>query len=396
MKQKRRVAITGLGVVSPVGIGPDAFWQGLLAPQPEGLRRVHDFEPGDYYPSPKEARRADRFTQFAIAAAEQAVAQAGAFDADPERTGVILGTGVGGLDSSETQCGVLHQKGPRRVSPFMVPMMMANAAAAAISMRFGCQGPCETVATACATGTHAIGHAARLIQWGICDAVVAGSSEAAMTPLGIQGFANMKALSSDGRSHPFSATRDGFVLSEGAGVLVLEEWDAALARGVPVLGEVLGSASTADAHHITAPAPGGVGAANCMRRALDDAGLEADDILHVNAHGTGTPLNDRAEAEAIARVFGVPGPVVTSTKGVLGHSLGAAGALEAVSLVLAMRHRQIPPTDGTEELDPDLPPIDLVLGKPRDWLPGPSISSSFGFGGHNGVLVLAPGELESV
>ncbi len=393
LARKRRVAITGLGVISPVGIGLEAFWKGLVSTQPEGSRRVHEFESANYYENPKDARRADRFTQFAIAAAGQALEQAGALAAEPERTGVIVGTGVGGLDSSETQTGVLLEAGARRVSPFTVPMMMPNAAAAAISMRFGCEGPCETIATACATGTHAIGYAARLIHWGLCDAIVAGSSEAAMTPLGTSAFENMKAMSPDGRSRPFSAARDGFVLSEGAGMLVLEEWEAAVSRGAPVLGEVLGSASTADAHHVTAPKPGGVGAAKCMLRALDDAGLVAQDVAHINAHGTGTPLNDKAEAEAIASVFGQPGPAVTSTKGVLGHSLGAAGALEAIAILLAMQNRLIPPTDGTDELDPDLPTIDLVLDKPRSWLPGPSISNSFGFGGHNGTLVLGVGML---
>ena len=214
-----------------------------------------------------------------------------------------------------------------------------------------------------------------------------------MTPLGTSAFENMKAMSPDGRSRPFSAARDGFVLSEGAGMLILEEWEAAVSRGAPVLGEVLGSASTADAHHVTAPKPGGVGAAKCMLRALDDAGLVAQDVVHINAHGTGTPLNDKAEAEAIASVFGQPGPAVTSTKGVLGHSLGAAGALEAIAILLDMQNRLIPPTDGTDELDPDLPTIDLVLDKPRSWLPGPSISNSFGFGGHNGTLVLGVGML---
>jgi 3-oxoacyl-[acyl-carrier-protein] synthase II len=283
-------------------------------------------------------------------------------------------------------------KGPRRVSPFMVPMMMPNAAAAAVSMRFGFQGPCESIATACATGTHAIGYAARLIQWGICDAVIAGSSEAAMTPTGCQGFANMKALSGDGRSRPFDGARDGFVLSEGAGALVLEDWERARARGAEILAEVLGSASAADAHHITAPAPGGAGAVTCMQAAVEDAGLALDAIAQINAHGTGTPLNDEAEAHAISKVFGSPGPPVTSTKGVTGHSLGAAGTIEAVALVLSMHHRLIPPTDGNDGFDPELPAIDLVTGGPREWTPGPALSNSFGFGGHNGCLVLGPGE----
>jgi 3-oxoacyl-[acyl-carrier-protein] synthase II len=390
VKTARRVAVTGVGVVSPVGTGRDAFWRGLLEPQPAGERRVHDFDPATLYDKPRQARRADRFEQFATASAIEALEHSGPPAAPPERTGVLIGTGVGGLETLESEVGVLLGKGPRRVSPFMVPMMMANAAAAAVSMRFGFRGPCESVTTACATGTHSIGYAARLIQWGVCDAALAGSSEAAMTPVGIQGFANMRALSGDGRSRPFDAARDGFVLSEGAGVLVLEEWDAALARGATVLAEVLGSASSADAHHITAPAPGGTGAAACIRTALEDAGREPDAIAYINALGTGTQHNDEAEAKAIATVFGAPGPPVTSTKGVTGHPLGAAGALEAVALVLSMQHRLIPPTDGNDAFDPSLPGLDLVTGDPREWVPGPSLSNSFGFGGHNGCLILGP------
>jgi 3-oxoacyl-[acyl-carrier-protein] synthase II len=392
MKIARRVAVTGLGVVSPVGIGCDAFWRGLLSPQTQGERRVKDFDPTSVYDNPKHARRADRFEQFAMASAIEALAQSGAPAADPTRTGVVIGTGVGGIGTLEDEIRVLIEKGPRRVSPFMVPMMMPNAAAAAVSMRFGSKGPCESLSTACATGTHAIGYAARLIQWGLCDAVVAGSTEAAMTPAGWQGFANMKAMSGDGRSRPFDAARDGFVLSEGAGMLVLEAWDDARARGAVILAEVLGSASGADAHHITAPAPGGVGAITCMHQALADAELTPDAIVHINAHGTGTPLNDAAEAHAVTKVFGSPGPPLTSIKGVTGHSLGAAGAIEAVAVVLSMQHRLIPPTDGNDGLDPELPVIDLVTGAPRAWTPGPTLSNSFGFGGHNGCLVLGPGE----
>jgi 3-oxoacyl-[acyl-carrier-protein] synthase II len=270
-------------------------------------------------------------------------------------------------------------------------MMMSNAASAAVSMRHGFRGPCETVATACATGTHAIGSAARWIQWGLCDAVIAGGSEASMTAVAIHAFGNMKALSRSGVSRPFDERRDGFVISEGAGVLVLEEWERALSRGARILGEILGSASLADAHHITAPAPGGLGAIRCMRRALEDAGLEPSAIGHINAHGTSTPLNDAAEATGIAEVFGSPGPIVTSTKGVTGHALGAAGALEAAAVLLSMEHGLIPPTDGLEQIDPELPPIDLVRKEPRPWQPAPSISNSFGFGGHNGSLVIGPG-----
>ena len=391
MVDLRRVAITGIGVVSPVGVGCEAYWQGLLSPQPTSERREVDFDPRDCYDDPKAIRRADRFEQFAICAAEEALSQAGTLEVPGERVGVLVGTGIGGVLTHEAQTLVLAEKGPRRVSPFMVPMMMANAASAAVSIRYGFQGPCETLATACATGTHSIGLAARWIQWGLCDAAVAGGSEAAMSETAINGFANMKALSPSGRSRPFDAQRDGFVLSEGAGILVLEEWETAERRGATILGEVLGSASLADAHHITAPAPGGRGAVRCMEHALRDAGLEPGSIAHVNAHGTSTPLNDASEAIAIAEVFGTgPGPVVTSIKGVTGHSLGAAGALEAAAILLSMQHELIPPTDGLEEIDPELPRIDLVQKEPRVWTPGPSISNSFGFGGHNGTLVIAP------
>ena len=390
MSERRRVAITGIGVVSPVGIGQDDFWKGLLSPQPEGERRASAFDPEKVYEDKKSIRRADRFEQFAVASAKEALAQSGALDADPDRIGVLVGTGIGGVESHEEQTRVYDEKGARRVSPFIVPMMMANAAAGAISIAHGFQGPCESLATACATGTHAIGQAARWIQWGICDAAVAGGSEAAMTPVAIAGFSNMKALSPTGRSRPFDVSRDGFVISEGAAVLVLEELERARARGATILAEVLGSASLADAHHITAPAPEGAGAIRCMQRALEDAGLEPSQIAHINAHGTSTALNDAAEALGIARVFGTPGPIVTSTKGVTGHALGAAGALEAAALVLSMQHALVPPTDGLEEPDPELPPIDLVREKPRPWKPGPSLSNSFGFGGHNGTLVIGP------
>ena len=386
----RRVAVTGLGVVSPVGIGQDAFWQGLLRPQPTGERRVHDFDPSRFYDDPKAIRRADRFEQFAVASAKQALAQSGALTANPERIGVLMGTGIGGADIHEEQTKVLIEKGGRRVSPFTVPMMMANAGAAAISIQWGFQGPCETVATACATGTHAIANATRWIQWDLCDAVIAGASEATMTEVSIASFVNMKAMSPGGRSRPFDVARDGFVISEGAAVLVLEEWEIAKARGATILAEILGSASLADAHHITAPAPGGTGAHRCMKRALADARLSPHEIVHINAHGTSTALNDEAEALGISQLFGTPGPAVTSIKGVTGHSLGAAGALEAAAVILSMRHALIPPTDGLETFDPELPKIDVVMGAPREWKPGPSLSNSFGFGGHNGTLVIAP------
>jgi 3-oxoacyl-[acyl-carrier-protein] synthase II len=385
----RRVAVTGIGALARCGTGADAFWQGLLQPAPEGSRAIDDFDPEPYFDNVKEARRTDRFAQFALAVAQMALDQAGEITADPLRRGVIFGTGVGGLTTLEDQIWTFHEKGPRRVSPFLVPMMMSNAGAASISMRHGWQGPCETTVTACAAGTHSVANAARLIAYGRCDAVITGSAEAAMTPVGIQGFSNMTALSTSGVSRPFDVRRDGFVIAEGAGALVLEDWDTAVARGATILAEVLGGASTADAHHITAPSPGGAGAIAAMELAMAEAGITPSDVAQINAHGTSTPLNDAAEAEAIAKVFGHPGPPVTSIKGVTGHSLGAAGALEAVAVVQSMRYGIIPPTAGYGEPDPELATIDIVT-EARSWTPGPTLSNSFGFGGHNGCLVIAP------
>jgi 3-oxoacyl-[acyl-carrier-protein] synthase II len=387
----RRVAVTGLGVVAPCGIGADAFWAGLLG---SGLRdakttTIDDWDPSPWFDSPKDARRADRVEQFSIAAAAEAFEQSGRPDVDPARFGTIFATGVGGIHTLEEQITTRLEKGVRRVSPFLVPMMMANAPGAAISMRYGLNGPNETVVTACAAGTHAIGNAARLIAWDRCDAVVTGGSEAAATPTAIAGFSNMTALSTSGVSRPFDVARDGFVMGEGAAVLVLEEWETAVRRGATILGEVVGAGSNADAHHITAPSPGGTGAIACMHLALDDAGLSPGDIRQVNAHGTSTPLNDAAEAEAIAKVFGDRAVPVTSIKGVTGHALGAAGALEAAAVLLSFRHRLIPPTANTAEL-PDEFDIDVVMGEARPWEPGATISNNFGFGGHNGSLILTP------
>jgi 3-oxoacyl-[acyl-carrier-protein] synthase II len=342
-----------------------------------------------YFPGPKEARRADRVEQYALAAAQEALAQSGTLPHDPTRIGTIFGTGIGGLRTLEEQVLVRAEKGERRVSPFLVPMMMANAAGAAVSMRHGFRGPAETICTACAAATHAIGQAARLIAWGRCDAVVTGGAESAGTITAVAGFTNMTALSTTGVSMPFDAARDGFVFGEGAAVFVLERMDLAVARGVRVLGEVLGAASNADAHHITAPSPGGAGAAACMRLALQDAGISPSDVRQINSHGTSTPLNDAAEAEACVAVFGPDGPPVTSIKGVTGHPLGAAGALEAAAVLLSFAHGLIPPTANTRTVDPALG-IDVVIGAPRPWTAGPTISNNFGFGGHNGSVVLAP------
>ena len=388
----RRVAVTGIGVVAPAGIGKEAFWSGLLSPAPNGFRQIEDWDPSPYFDNPKEARRSDRVSQVTLAAAAEALEQAGEISADPARRGTFVGTGVGGIGTLEEQIEVRLSKGERRVSPFLVPMMMANAPAATISMRYGWQGPCENTVTACAAGTHAIGNAARMVADGRCDVVMAGGAEAPFTPTAVAGFGNMTALSNSGDSRPFDANRDGFVMAEGAAILVLEAWELAEARGTTILGEVLGSASTADAHHITAPSPGGVGAVTCMQLAMDDAGITPDQVRHINAHGTSTDKNDAAEAEAVAKVFGTDdsGPLVTSTKGITGHALGAAGALEAVAVLLAMQHGKVPPTAGLTERDPELPAINIVEGGPADWEPGPALSNSFGFGGHNGTLVLGP------
>lgn len=386
-----RVAVTGYGVLAPCGVGKDAFWKGLLGPGITGSKSIElaDWDPSPYFDNPKEARRADRVEQFALAAAHEALTQSGELPYDKARVGTIFGTGIGGLRTLEEQVIVRVEKGERRVSPFLVPMMMANACGAAVSMRYGLRGPAETICTACAAATHAIGYAARLVAWGRCDAVVTGGAESAGTITAIAGFANMTALSTTGVSKPFDATRDGFVFGEGAAVFVLERWDLAVARGANIIGEILGAASNADAHHITAPSPGGVGAIACMSAALDDAGLTPGDIRQINAHGTSTPLNDAAEAHAVAALFGASTPPVTSIKGVTGHPLGAAGALEAAAVLLSFEHRLIPPTANTTVLGDDIV-CDVVTGSARPWTPGPTISNNFGFGGHNGSVVIAP------
>ncbi|HVA05570.1 MAG TPA: beta-ketoacyl-ACP synthase II [Acidimicrobiales bacterium] len=385
--QGRRVAVTGLGAVTCCGVGVQALWEGLLHPTVIG-GKVRGFEPEQWF-GPKEVRQIDRFAQFSMAAADIAVQDAGAIEADPDKSGVIFATGVGGFDTLAEQVGVYNEKGARRVSPRLVPMMMANAGAAGISMRLGWHGPSEVIVTACAAGTHAIAAAARLIASGRCDVAVGGGSEASMHPVAIAAFANMTALSTTGFSRPFDVRRDGFVMTEGAAALVLEDWDRAVARGATIYAELAGAASTADAHHITAPSPDGSGAVSCMELALLDAHVAAADVGHINAHGTSTPLNDLAESRAINKVFGEPGPLVTSTKGVTGHGLAAAGAIEAVAAVLTIHHATIPPTAGYEEPDPEIS-LNVVHGSPLPWEPSAVLSNSFGFGGHNGCLVFLP------
>jgi 3-oxoacyl-[acyl-carrier-protein] synthase II len=383
----RRVAITGLGAVTCCGVGVDALWEGLLHPSVVG-GEARGFEPEQWF-GPKEVRQVDRFAQFSVAAAAMAVESAGDLGVDPAKAGVVFATGVGGLETLSDQVGVFNEKGARRVSPRLVPMMMANAGAAGISMRLGWRGPSEVICTACAAGTHALAAAGRLIATGRCDVVVGGGSEASMQPVAIAAFGNMTALSTSGASRPFDIRRDGFVLTEGAAALVLEDWDRAVGRGATIYAELAGGASTADAHHITAPSPDGSGAVACMELALADAGITPADVGHINAHGTSTPLNDLAESRAITKVFGEPGPLVTSTKGVTGHGLAAAGAIEAVAAVLTIHHATIPPTAGYEQPDPEIT-LRIVHGEPAPWQPTAVLSNSFGFGGHNGCLVLLP------
>jgi len=383
----RRVAVTGLGAVTCCGVGVDALWDGLLHPSVVG-GRVRDYEAKDWF-GPKEVRQLDRFAQLSMVSSDMAVADAGDLAVDPAKAGVVFATGVGGLETLADQVGVYNAKGADRVSPRLVPMMMANAGAAGISMRLGWRGPSEVICTACAAGTHAIAAAARLVATGRCDVAVGGGSEASMHPVALAAFANMTALSTSGNSRPFDARRDGFVMTEGAAALVLEDWDRAAARGATIYAELAGAASTADAHHITAPSPDGSGAVACMELALADAEIAAADVGHTNAHGTSTPLNDLAEARAITKVFGEPGPLVTSTKGVTGHGLAAAGAIEAVAGALTIHRATIPPTAGYEEPDPEIT-IQVVHGEPRPWQPAAVLSNSFGFGGHNGCLVLLP------
>jgi 3-oxoacyl-[acyl-carrier-protein] synthase II len=393
----RDVVVTGLGAVTPLGVGARTLherWIAGTSGLEGGEGACSEFEPTDVL-SRKEARRADRFTQLAIAAADEALRDAGwdgELPYDPDMIGSVVGTGIGGIGTIESNHGVLRDDGPRAVSPLAVPLMMGNAGAAALSLRHGLQGPVFGVMSACAAGTHAIGTAARMIQHGDADAVVTGGSEAALTPLTRAAFASMSALSPTGNSRPFDARRDGFVLAEGAGVLVLEDGEKARARGAKILGTVRGYGATGDAHHLTAPDEAGRGGAKAIKMALRDAGLQPEDIAYVNAHGTGTPLNDRAETAALKLAFGeaaahVP---ISSTKSATGHLLGAAGAIEAVATILALRDRIAPPTLHWEEAEEGLD-LDYVPNQARPLdtdRAAIGLSNSFGFGGHNATLIL--------
>jgi 3-oxoacyl-[acyl-carrier-protein] synthase II len=400
---KRRVVITGVGAVTPLGLGARTLFERWAAGEVgivDGEAPCSEFDPVSAL-GPKMARRTDRFAQFALAAAGEALADAGwssgvPFDSD--RVGCVIGTGIGGIGTIEAQQDVLRERGARRVSPLAVPLLMSNAAAGIVAMQHELRGQSYGVVSACAAAAHAIGSSLRMIQSGDADAVVTGGSEAALTGLARAGFASMGATSEEGVSRPFDARRDGFIMGEGAGVLVLEEASAASARGARVLGEVLGYGATSDAYHLTAPEPEGSGAARAVALALADAGVAPSELSYVNAHGTSTPLNDRSETMALKSVLGdasasVP---VSSTKSAIGHLLGAAGAVEAIATVLALRDRLAPPTLGWEEQEEGLD-LDYVPGQARplaggsNGSPAIGMSNSFGFGGHNAVLVLAGG-----
>jgi 3-oxoacyl-[acyl-carrier-protein] synthase II len=383
------IAITGRGVVSSIGEGADAFVDALLERRSgivDGFAPCSDFDPEGAM-SPKIVRRTDRYTQLAFAAAKQAAAEAGLpGDVDLERMAILVGTGVGGLLTLESECRAFVDGGERAVSPHFVPMMMPNAAAGAIAMELGAHGPGFSVSSACATGSHAIGEAKRMLERGEADVVVAGGTEAALTPLCIAAFKRMGALSREGVSRPFDARRDGFVMGEGAAVVIMERADHARARGAEILGYVAGYGASNDAFHMTQPDSEGRGAEKAMRAALADAGVTPQQVGYINAHGTSTPFNDRIETHAIHSVFNGGSPPVSSTKSAIGHLLGAAGAVEAIAALGALQRGVLPPTLNFEEPDPACD-LDYVPDGPRE---APDIqiamSNSFGFGGQNACL----------
>jgi 3-oxoacyl-[acyl-carrier-protein] synthase II len=392
---KREVVVTGIGAVTPLGVGARTLYERWCAGASGiegGVGACTEFDPTGHL-SKKEARRADRFTQFAMVASDEALREAGWADElpyDTGRIGCVIGTGIGGIGTLESGKEALIEKGPKAVSPLAVPLMMGNAGAAGVAMRHGLRGHSYSILSACAAGAHSIGAAARMIQTGDADAVVTGGSEAALTPLAKAAFAALDALSDTGISRPFDARRDGFVMGEGAGVLVLEDAERARERGAPVLARIAGYGASSDAYHLTAPEKDGGGAIEAMRQALKDAGYGPQDVVYVNAHGTSTPLNDRAETVAIKKVLG-DGVPVSSLKSSIGHLLGAAGAVEAVATILAMRDRVAPPTLNYEQPDEGLD-LDYVPNEARaldvNGHPAVALSNAFGFGGHNAVLCL--------
>lgn len=407
--EKRRVVVTGVGLITPLGIGVEESWSGLIEGR-SGIRRITHFDSSAFatqiagevegfkpeeYIEPKEVKKMDRFIHFAIAASDMAMKDSGLkiTDSNAEKVGVIIGSGIGGLPAIEHYHSILLEKGPRRITPFFIPMLIINLAAGNVSIKFGARGPNSAVATACATGSHAIGDAFKIIQRGDADAMIAGGSESVITPLGIGGFNAMKALSTrnnepEKASRPFDRDRDGFVMGEGAGIMILESLDHALSKGTKIYAELVGYGMTADAYHITSPAPEGEGAARCMAMGLKDGGIDPLDVDYINAHGTATKYGDEIESSAIKTVFKEHAykVAISSTKSMTGHLLGAAGGGEAVISVLCMRDNIVPPTINLDNPDPQCD-LDYVPHKARKMDVNCAMSNSFGFGGTNACLI---------
>ncbi|GAB7053939.1 MULTISPECIES: beta-ketoacyl-ACP synthase II [Paenibacillus] len=406
---KQRVVITGLGVMSSLGRDLETFWASLLAGK-SGISQIESFDASEYptriaaeikdfnpeeYFDKKEARRMDRFVQFAVAATLMALKDSGLNikeDTNPERVGVYVGSGIGGLSTWEEQHKILLEKGPKRVSPFFIPMMIANMASGQISMITGAKGPNSTAVTACATGTHSIGDAFKKIQYGDADVMICGGAEATISPTGVAGFCALRAMSTrndepEKASRPFDTGRDGFVMGEGAGILILESLEHALKRGARIYGEVIGYGMSGDAYHMTDPDPNG--AARCMAAAVKDAGISFEAIDYINAHGTSTPVGDKSETTAIKTAFGDHAYklAVSSTKSMTGHLLGAAGGVEALICALALKHGTIPPTINLDDQDPECD-LDYVPNVARQADLHVVMSNSFGFGGHNATVIL--------
>jgi 3-oxoacyl-[acyl-carrier-protein] synthase II len=408
---KRRVVVTGLGAITPVGNDVATTWRALVEGKP-GAGPITKFDASNFpvrfacevkgfdplqYMDRKEAKRADQYAQYAIAGAVQAMTDAALTDPalyDPDRVGVIMGSGIGGLKSFEEQHDIYRERGASKISPFFIPMFIADIAAGLVSMRYNAKGPNYATVSACATSAHAIGDAFRTIQYGDADIVITGGSEATVTPMAIGGFANMKALSErnespETASRPFDQTRDGFVMGEGAGVVVLEDYEHAVQRGARIYAEIVGYGATGDAYHLTAPAPDGEGAQRAMRRAMADAKISPTDIDYINAHGTSTPANDLNETKAIKAVFGeaLADVNVSSTKSMTGHMLGAAGAVEFIICTLAVRDCVVPPTINYEHPDPELD-LNYTPNRAVRRNVEVALSNSFGFGGHNVTLAV--------
>lgn len=411
LTNNRRVVVTGVGLVSPLGVGTQLTWDGLMNGQ-SGVGPVTRFEATDDFPCriagevkgfdpldyihKKDVKKSDTFIHYAVAASDFAIADAGleVTDDNRERVGVVIGSGIGGLPVIEAMHSTLLERGPSRVSPFFIPSLIVNLAAGQVSIRYGAQGPNTAPATACTTGLHAVGDAFRLIQTGRADAIITGGAEAVITPLALAGFSSMKALSRrndepEKASRPWDRDRDGFVMGEGAGILVLEELEIAKARGAEIYAEVVGYGMSADAHHISAPDPSGGGAARVMKKALDDAGLNLDQVRYINAHGTSTPLGDIGEVRAVKQVFGDHANklAMSSTKSSTGHLLGAAGGLEAGILALAVKHQVLPATINLDHPDEEAD-LNLVAHTPQETELDVALTNSFGFGGTNGALVM--------